>query len=205
MWALFIALALLAAGFNVLANVDTHTTEVLSLTALSVFWYNVVYTYLKRWSAFAVVPGALVGAIPPIIGWTAAGGVVTDRSIMPLAFFLFLWQIPHFWLLLLMFGKDYEQAGLPSVTKMFSSIQLRRITFMWILCTAAAGLMLAMAGHVPFPWNLAFLVASVWLVTAAAEMLRPDENTRWKLRAFLKINLYVLIVMALMVAQALAP
>ena len=68
------------------------------LGLLNLIWYNGVYTYLKRKTAFAVVPGALTGAIPIFMGWTAGGGLLTAPEALFLAFFLFLWQMPHFWL-----------------------------------------------------------------------------------------------------------
>ncbi|OGP98915.1 MAG: hypothetical protein A2026_07640, partial [Deltaproteobacteria bacterium RBG_19FT_COMBO_46_12] len=106
----------------------------LALGLFAVFWYNGVYTLLKRKSAFAAVPGALVGAIPPVIGWISGKGFFSlDPQILAVSFFFFIWQVPHFWLFLLIFDRDYEKAGLPSLTKIFTSAQLRRITFVWIL------------------------------------------------------------------------
>ena len=68
-----------------------------------------------------MVPGAVTGALPPLIGWVAAGGGVWDKSIIFLEFLFFTGQIPHFWLLILKYGEEYKKAGFPSLTNILSS------------------------------------------------------------------------------------
>jgi protoheme IX farnesyltransferase len=94
--------------------------------------YNLVYTKLKRSTYLAIIPGALVGAIPPIMGWSAAGGSPFDIKIVYIATLIFMWQMPHFWMLLIRFHKDYEKAGYPTLLKKLSESQVRRIVFVWI-------------------------------------------------------------------------
>lgn len=60
------------------------------IALFSILWYNLLYTPLKQISAFAVVPGALSGAFPPLIGYVAAGGDIWASSILALAFFFLL-------------------------------------------------------------------------------------------------------------------
>jgi protoheme IX farnesyltransferase len=50
----------------------------LSLGLFTILWYNGIYTWLKKITAFAVIPGSVTGAIPPVIGWTAAGGSIDE-------------------------------------------------------------------------------------------------------------------------------
>lgn len=98
----------------------------------NILFYNLLYTRLKRVSYLAIIPGALVGALPPIIGWTAAGGNPFSPTILYLALLIFMWQIPHFWLLIIKYHREYEKAGFKTVLKIFDEIQVRRLVFIWI-------------------------------------------------------------------------
>jgi len=99
---------------------------------LNVLLYNLLYTRLKRFTYLAILPGALVGALPPVMGWTAAGGSPLDMTNIYISLLIFLWQIPHFWMLLISYQHDYEKAGFPTVLGQLDEIQVRRIVFAWI-------------------------------------------------------------------------
>ena len=105
------------------------------------FGIMVCTTYLKRVTPFAVVPGSLTGAVPAFIGWTAAGGELLDPKIILIGFFLFIWQVPHFWFLLLKYGKEYEEAGFPSISNLFPQQNLKSITYVWVIATSVTTLM----------------------------------------------------------------
>ena len=107
----------------------------LILGCFNIVWYNLGYTNLKKITPFAIVPGSIVGAVPAMIGWSAAGGSITDPRIVFIAFFIFIWQVPHFWLLLYRYAQDYEIAGLPSMTRYFTRSGMKRLIFVWIIAT----------------------------------------------------------------------
>jgi len=181
---------ILLVGSNVVA---------LGLGLFAAFWYNAIYTPLKKMSPFAAIPGALVGAIPPAVGWAAAGGSPFDPKILALCFFFFVWQVPHFWLLLLVYGKDYEEAGLPSLTSIFTAGQLSQITFVWILATAVTCLLIPLFGTVQTTiTNLSLLGLTLWLVWGATRFFRArGEELSFKY-AFREINIYALAVISLL-------
>ena len=195
--ALKIAVLLLSLGAMVLLKGANGI--VLGLGALALFWYNGLYTFLKRRTAFAVIPGALVGAIPPSLGWVHGGGRPFDPQILALAFFFFIWQIPHFWLLLLNYGEEYEKAGFPSLTRIFTPAQLKRITFTWVFATAVACLMIPLFGLVSFyAFQVSLLIAGIWLVWKAFILLRR-HHSEFSLRlTFNSINAYILLVIFLL-------
>jgi len=165
---------------------------------LAVLWYNGVYTPLKRLTAFAVAPGALIGALPPAIGWTAAGGSAGDLRLLALAFFFFIWQVPHFWLLLFKYGEEYAEAGFPSITRLFSTTQLGRLTFVWMLATAAASLLLPLYGVS----RAASTAYGIVALDAAPVVLLSPGNGHAPRGAFIGKNLYARAVMALLAADA---
>ncbi|MCH7972993.1 MAG: protoheme IX farnesyltransferase [Bacteroidetes bacterium] len=192
----FIALVLLILGSIFLSL--TAGFIALGLGLFNLIWYNVIYTPLKKKTAFAIIPGSLVGAIPPAIGWVAGGGSLSDPRIAFISFFFFIWQIPHFWLLLFIFGKDYEKAGLPSLTKIFNLDQLGRITFIWILATIIICLFLPVFGIVKSLYiNIGLLLSGFWLTWSTFKLLRPNlESKQFKL-AFYNINTFVILIIFL--------
>jgi protoheme IX farnesyltransferase len=171
-----------------------------ALGLAAVGWYNGVYTPLKRVTAFAAVPGGVVGAIPPVIGWVAGGGSVLDPKIMAVSFFFFMWQVPHFWLLLLFScGKDYERAGLPSMTRTFSPVQISRVTFAWIVGAVTVCVLIPLFGVPEKPWVIAgFFLAGIWLVWRSVRVLGAGGTTAAYGRAFRQINVYVVWVISLL-------
>lgn len=195
---LSIALVLLVAGSVILYT--SAGIIALCLGLLNLLWYNGVYTPLKKRSALAIIPGSLVGAIPPAVGWAAAGGSMSDPQIIILSFFFFIWQIPHFWLLLLVLAKDYEKAGFPTLTRIFSSEQLARITFMWIIATIVTGFLIPLFGIVKYPLIEAGLIISgMWLAFNSVKLLKITGETRkYNSFVFREINLFAIVVVVLL-------
>ncbi len=80
------------------------------LTAFTLVSYLLVYTPMKRFSPLSTWVGAIPGALPPVIGWTAAGGAL-DASAAVLFGIQFLWQMPHFLALAWLYREDYALGG----------------------------------------------------------------------------------------------
>lgn len=127
--ALEISIIIIIGGLLILLSLSWKTAL---LGVINVVAYNIIYTNLKRVSYLAIIPGALVGAVPPLMGYTAAGGDLFDKTILFISFILFLWQVPHFWMLLIRFRDDYEMAGFPTVLRKLDEKQVARIVFTWI-------------------------------------------------------------------------
>jgi protoheme IX farnesyltransferase len=165
----------------------------LGLGLLAYFWYNVVYTYAKRYSPWAVVPGSLIGSIPPVIGWISAQGSITDPAVLPIAAFFFVWQVPHFWLLIMKYGNQYESAGFPSLSRRMTASQIGRMIYLWIIGTAAITVIFTLTGPLDSVISKAgLLVASAWLILTFLPILKKTVPGFQPGRYFMKINYFVL-------------
>ncbi len=197
--ALFFSAALITSGAVVLGMYGGLLPAAMGLFA--VFWYGAVYTPLKRKTAFAAVPGALIGAILPAIGWVYGGGALASPGYVLPCFFFYMWQIPHFWLFISEYGEEYEKAGLPSLAAVFSERQLSRIIFSWNLsCAASAMLLVLGSSGRAITYGLAAVAA--WMALSGAAVLRNREGKRKSyLFAWKGMNAAMLAVMCLLSAD----
>jgi len=85
------------------------------LAALTIAIYIFAYTPLKRVSTFNTLVGAVPGALPPLIGWTAARGRI-DAGAWSLFAIMMLWQLPHFFAISWMYREDYSRAGFQMIS-----------------------------------------------------------------------------------------
>ena len=190
-----IAVVLAVSGFLILLLAHNLTSALLGALALA--WYNGFYTPLKRVSAFAVVPGSLIGALPPAIGWTAAGGSAADPSVLALAFVFFIWQVPHFWLLVGLHAEGYEGAGYPTLVTLLGRPRLSRLTFTWTCATAAAcGLLPLFRVLGSWPAEIMLGLGALWLLMGSLPLLRPAQDAPLYRRVFMNINLFALVLTA---------
>ncbi|HYM21849.1 MAG TPA: heme o synthase [Vicinamibacterales bacterium] len=83
-----------------------------ALAAATILIYLVVYTPMKRRTPLSTLVGAVPGALPPLIGWTAAHGSIAQGGAALFAI-LFLWQVPHFMAIAWLFRDDYARAQFP--------------------------------------------------------------------------------------------
>ncbi len=101
-----LAIAVGAIWLALRANLLTGT-----LTLLTAFSYVAIYTPLKRYTPLATFVGAFPGAMPPLIGWVAARGIIEWPAVALFAV-LFVWQFPHFMAIAWLYREDYGRAGI---------------------------------------------------------------------------------------------
>lgn len=196
---LLVALGLMVSGLWVLLL--GFGTVPAFLGAVTAILYNGVYTYLKRVTAFAAIPGALIGALPPAIGWFAGGGSFGSPVLLGLVMFFYIWQVPHFWLLLGIHGDEYTGAGFPVLTDIFSTSQLARITFTWVTATVCAGMLFPLFGMFNTTVSPVLLaILAIWVAIRSLSLVRGDFPTVPAFRGvFIHINIFAFSVMIMLI------
>jgi heme o synthase len=106
-------IVLAVSGLALLAAERRFLATGLALATLVI--YLAVYTPLKRRTSLATLVGAVPGALPPLIGWTASHGSLTLGGAALFAI-VFLWQIPHFMAIAWLYRDDYGTAGFPMLS-----------------------------------------------------------------------------------------
>ena len=146
--------------------------------------YNGVYTLLKPVTAWAMIPGAVCGALPPWIGWVAGGGGVMALTPVYLFALYFVWQMPHFWMLAEANAEDYAAAGFPVPANSFSPFSRRAIPRLWALALAALAGMAPLFGLLTHPGD-AYALATACPAYAALALFARARVLRLASDGFL--------------------
>ena len=130
---------------------------VMVLTSVAVFTYVVMYTmYLKRTTPLATHIGGVAGALPPMIGYTAANGAIDERALI-LFLIIVVWQQPHFWSLALKYREDYARASVP-ILPVAKGVYATKIRLFWYT------LALLPVSTLPYAFDMAgvyYLIAAI--------------------------------------------
>lgn len=186
--ALTLGLLFSGASLPILALGTNPLTAALGLLAL--VSYVLVYTPMKTRSAWALGVGALPGALPPLMGWTA----VTNRLELPglvLFAILFLWQLPHFLAIALMLKADYDRAGMKTVPQVMGDRNARAQAALYtaLLVPVTLALVPLRVAGVGYAVVAALLGAAFlgWSLLG----LRRDPGPAWARREFLLSLVYL--------------
>jgi protoheme IX farnesyltransferase len=190
-WLSAIGLAVLAISVNSLAAL---------LAAASWAAYILIYTPLKRVTPLCTLAGAIPGALPPLIGWAAVRGTV-DAPAWTLFAILFIWQLPHFLAIAVMYRDDYARAGLPMLPLVESDgVMTARQTALYGAALIPVSLFPTVLG-VSGPWyfaGAALLSTALFAVALRAAWGRSPETAR---QLFLASILYLPILLILLAAD----
>jgi protoheme IX farnesyltransferase len=174
-----ISLALAAAGLVVLWAFSGAAATGVALATFLI--YVLVYTPLKRRTSLSTVIGAVPGALPPLIGWAAAGGSLSQMTAWALFLIMFLWQLPHFLAIAWMYRDDYARANLPMLPVIDQDGALTgRQTVLWSATLIPISQLPYLQGLVGPAYAAAALVLGFAALVLAARfaLRRTDSNAR---------------------------
>lgn len=173
------------------------------LTTISVLLYNAVYTPLKKRTIWAILPGAICGTLPPVIGYSVLSREFLSYQLALIVVLLFIWQIPHFYLLVLHYKNEYSNSSVPSLVRHFGEPALQRVCYAWI-----SSLSLIMMLFILLPLGIAPLVR---LLIIANSLTLPILTAFWLLNKteppyrsiFILLNCTLFIHMSLIISAIL--
>ncbi len=193
---------LIAAGLIVL-YLGVPSLLAASLGLAAVVLYNLLYTTLKTKTLIAIIPGAMSGALPPYIGWVAAGGDPLSITALWLGVLFILWQVPHALLILLNHRHDYLDTPIPSLVKLFSETSLKRLFIIWI---GAFFVVLLLVSGLPIRLTveaklLVWISVPLMFCVFCKQISCQKDIDYYYL--FIQLNLYLFLIMALVVGERL--
>ncbi|HZD76546.1 MAG TPA: heme o synthase [Acidobacteriaceae bacterium] len=193
-YGVFIGMAAIIAGSLWLVARTNPITG--TLTLLTAVTYVGIYTPLKRYTSMATFIGAFPGAMPPLIGWTAARGTIEWPAVALFAI-LFIWQFPHFMSIAWLYREDYKRAGirmLPVVQPDGWSTAAEALVYAILMIPVSlAPYYLHMAGRVY--WVSAMLLGLLYLaytIRFARITKSSASQSRLYARALLKVSVIYL-------------
>jgi heme o synthase len=198
--ALWFGLALAVVGLPILALLVNALTALIG--AIALVSYVCAYTPLKRISPLAVWVGAVPGAAPPLMGWTAMSGTL-DVAALSLFSLLLVWQVPHFHAIAVFRQSEYERAGLrvlPSVHGLAYTKLVIVILLILQLVLSALPAFLGIGGVLYL--GVAMTLGAVYL-GCALYGLRQAAGARWARTLFFVSMPYLLGVYGALVVEAL--
>jgi protoheme IX farnesyltransferase len=169
------------------------------LALVAIVTYVLVYTPMKQRSTLALFVGAVPGAIPPLMGWTAVTGRI-DPGGLALFSLLFFWQLPHFLAVSMYLKEDYARGGL----RVFALVHGDERTKRWIVATTLALLPASLAllplGLAGPGYAIVAAASGAALLLFALRGLRRRESTRWARSFFLATLLHLTLLFAALLA-----
>jgi protoheme IX farnesyltransferase len=197
--ALAYGIVLNALAFILIAIVANLLAAALTMTATLVYVF--VYTmWLKRSTPQNIVIGGAAGAFPPLIGYAAVTGSL-DLVALYMFMIVFFWTPPHFWALALRLNADYDRAQVPMLQVVRGRQETERQVFLYSVVLLAITLLLGLRGFGTFYMVSVLLLGAIFV--GMAVMMMRDPSTRWARRTYKYSLLYLALVFAAMVGDAL--
>ncbi|MCJ7873037.1 heme o synthase [Phaeobacter sp. J2-8] len=171
-----LALGVALSGFSVVLLGLATNWVAAGLLAFTIFFYVVIYTmWLKRWTPQNIVIGGAAGAFPPMIGWAAATGGISVKSVLMFCL-TFMWTPPHFWALALFMRGDYDAAKVPMLTVTHGRKSTRAHILVYTLLLAVLAISISFTGAGGPIYLIVSVVLNALFIKGAFAIWRRDET-----------------------------
>lgn len=161
--------------------------------------YLAIYTPVKRWSRWSTEIGAVAGALPPLIGWTAAEGRVSTLGWILFAV-LFFWQIPHFMAIAWTYRRDYAAVNFPMLSvRDAGGAKVAAWSFACTLILVVVTLLPAWLGYCGAVYGLVAAGLGAWFLWRAGRFLRAAGREAAARRLFFASIIYLPLLLAALV------
>lgn len=184
------SLVLCLGGLSILYMVQPIT---MFLGVHTILFYNILYTiFFKKKFAFAAVPGALPGAAPAVLGYSAANPNIFNTEVAYIFLLMFLWQMPHFWALAIRYADDYVQGGFPVLPTQLGEKRTKIHMGLYMLPYVILAIVSPLFVEIHYFYFCFVIPISMVLIYEFYRFCFSQDQKSW-LRFFIWINISILI------------
>ena len=189
----FISIPLLTLAVNPLTGL---------LAAIALITYVLIYTPMKKTTSFHTIVGAIPGAMPPLIGWTAATDSI-DAGGMMLFTILFLWQIPHSLAITIYRQSEYDHAGLIVLSSDRGLHATRFQMLMWTLVILPVPMLLFLTKVSGWGTMIVGTILGIWWTAQAWKGFNEELGPKWARKFFLSSLVYLSVLYLVMAGDGI--
>ena len=160
------------------------------LAAIALVSYVWIYTPMKQASPWALVVGAVPGAMPPLLGWTAMTGQVEWPGIV-LFGIMFIWQMPHFIAISMYREAEYTRAGIRTVASVAGVASAKRQILAWTAILVPFSFLLVPLNVSGYVYLVSAVVLGVVFLYRSIQGFRAEDSDRWAKSLFLYSLVYL--------------
>ena len=173
-------------------------------TVATLIIYNLIYTYLKPITHWALILGSFLGVVSPTIGWLVANELdlhsLYDLRFMYIFILFFVWQVPHFWLLMLMNGDDYKNANFVTLKDKIGLNGMMRTIAIWNIICVLNGVAVILASQVSNTlWIITLVISAYLFYSSVVLFITQEPKGKFFKIKFMELNTYILLIMIFLI------
>jgi heme o synthase len=162
------------------------------------FIYVVLYGILKCRTIYGTIIGSLAGAVPPVVGYTAAGGSLDTAALLLFAMMV-LWQMPHFFAIAIYRFSDYSAAGVPVLPVKKGMLTAKVHMLLYTIAFAVVALLFTPFGYTGLAYLIVALICDFSWIFLCIKGFKAEDDKIWARQMFV-ISLVIITALSVMLA-----